>query len=121
MAPVTYCSTVSTNEGGEGTVSTKRIHEKCFFWRSLLLRVESLDAEQRKKSKEMPIDGRRSTWGITRHQNGRARLGEASRAVLVLSIPTPRQPQVERETTADDGNTHLKQAESRRSRSRSKH
>ena len=45
-----------------------------------------------------------------RHQNGRARLGEASRAVLVLSIPTPRQPQVERETTADDGNTHLKQS-----------
>jgi hypothetical protein len=49
-----------------------------------------------------------------RHQNGRARLGEASRAVLVLSIPTPRQPQVERETTADDGNTYLKQVESRR-------
>ena len=46
-----------------------------------------------------------------RHQNGRARLGEASRAVLVLSIPTPRQPQVERETTADDG-IRLKQVES---------
>ena len=50
-----------------------------------------------------------------RHQNGRARLGEASRAVLALSIPTPRQPQLEGETTADDGNTHLKQAERRRS------
>ena len=45
-----------------------------------------------------------------RHQNGRARLGEASRAVLVLSIPTPRQPQLERETTADDENTYLKQS-----------
>jgi hypothetical protein len=37
-----------------------------------------------------------------RHQNGRARLGEASRAVLALSIPTPRQPQLLRETTADE-------------------
>jgi hypothetical protein len=55
-----------------------------------------------------------------RHQYERARLDEAPRAVLVLSIPTPRQPPLERETTADDGNMHLKQAESRRSRSRSK-
>jgi len=57
------------------------------------------------KSKEMPIDGEMINLGYH----------EASRAVLALSIPTPRQPQLERETTADAGNTHLKRAESRRS------
>ena len=55
-----------------------------------------------------------------RHQYERRRVGEASRAMLVLSIPTPREPTLERETTADDGNTHLKQAASQRSRGRSK-
>jgi hypothetical protein len=34
--------------------------------------------------------------------------------VLELSIPTPREPALGRKTTADDGNTHLKQAENRR-------
>jgi hypothetical protein len=92
--------------------------EACFSeWRESIARTKE-------KSKEMPMDGRgggRSSPGITKHQSGRARLGEGSRAVLVLSIPTRRQPALERQTTADDGNTHLKPATSRRSRRGSKH
>jgi hypothetical protein len=98
-------------------------HGKMLLGKPASQRGELYCPNKGKKRKEMPMDGggKRSTQGIMRHQYGRARLGEAPRAVLVLSIPTPREPALERETTADDGNTHLKQATSRRSRSGSKH
>ena len=101
--------------------SHKHQHERR-LWRSLLLRGKrESPARTKEKSKEMPIKPRRSGPGITKHQDRRARLGEAGRAELVLSIRTRPWPAPGRQTMADDGNTHLKPAASRRRRRGLKH
>jgi hypothetical protein len=83
MAPGTYWWTVSDDAGGRAATNTNMrdaLGEACFS------EGRESRARTKEKSKEMPIDARQSGLGITKHQDRRAGLGEASRAALVLSI-----------------------------------